>query len=204
MDQIRKAKEDQPRTGHPPSLSRWVRSRFFPDLIVASPGQLDYRKLAEEGFRLVLLDIDNTLALHGSRTADDFARSVVERIEGAGLVPVITSNARRQRAETYAGSLGLGFIPEAGKPGIGAICRELSERDCRPDQALMIGDQLLTDIWSARRAGLPVILTDKRARSEIVTVRFKRLIEWLLIRLGGKASWKSLRAEADQAGHPWL
>ncbi len=204
MDPIREKSNRQTKASTRTPLSRWVRDRFFPDLIVSSPDRLAYGKLAAEGFRLVLLDIDNTLVCHGSHLADAFARSVVEKIEEAGLTPIITSNARRQRAETFANSLGLGFIPEAKKPGIEAICRELDSYDCRMDQALMVGDQLLTDIWSARRAGLPVVLTDKRAPREIITVRFKRLIEGLLIRLGGRGHWEALRADKGEEGHPWL
>ncbi|HNZ63241.1 MAG TPA: HAD hydrolase-like protein [Bacillota bacterium] len=175
------------------SPSHWVRTRFFPDMRVPSPDVIDFREIADRGFRVVLLDIDNTLAVHGSRTGDTFARGIVTRIEKAGLVPVIVSNARAGRARAYARSLGVSsFIPDAGKPGIEPICRHLRELGCSPDNALMIGDQLLTDVWSARRAGIPVILTDKRSSKELITVRVKRPIETLLRLIGGCSEWKIL------------
>lgn len=176
----------------PPALQRWIRARFFPDLIVPSPDVIDYTLLADRGFRLVFLDIDNTLVCHGSRRGDAFARRIVEDIHEAGLIPIIASNAREARARSFADSLDLEFIANAKKPAMEALCQDLSHRQCQPDHALMLGDQLLTDVWSARRAGMAVILTQRRDRREIVTVRFKRLIEWLLIRLGGKAYWDSL------------
>lgn len=174
-------------------LQRWVQKRFFPDLVQDSAEAVDYEYLASRGFRLVLLDIDNTLALHGSREADAYARRVVEKIQQAGLVPVITSNALEERARSFAESLGLDYIAQAKKPSIDAICRELDRRDCLPGQTLMVGDQLLTDVWSARRAGIPVILTRKRSREELLTVRIKRPIERLLVCLGGKEAWARLQ-----------
>ncbi len=175
------------------TLSRRIRSSFFPDLIVASPLDIDYGKLASRGFRVALVDIDNTLACHGSHVCDLEATAIIQKIREAGLVPVVASNAPAQRARTYAGSLQVDFIASAKKPRTGAICRELENRSCRPERALMIGDQLLTDVWSARRAGIPVILTDKRSNKEIFTVRLKRLLEWILIRCGGMGHWRALR-----------
>ncbi|HHW93177.1 MAG TPA: HAD hydrolase-like protein [Clostridiaceae bacterium] len=177
------------------TLSGWVRARFFPDCIVSSPDKIDFEALAAKGFRIVLIDIDNTLAFHGSKTCDTFAKLIIDRIEDSSLCPVIVSNARVERARTYAASLGISFIAHAKKPGIKTICRDLVQRNCPCEKALMVGDQLLTDVWSARRAGIPVILTERRSSREIFTVRIKRTIESLLILLGGRSHWNDLKGE---------
>ena len=179
----------------PRPLQRWIRARFFPDMIVPSPDMIDYQALAAKGFRLVLLDIDNTLVCHGKRLGDDFARLVVSQVQEAGLVPLIASNAREERARSFADSLGLDFIANARKPAMEPICLELEGRQCLPREAIMVGDQLLTDVWSARRAGMPVILTLRRDPAEMITVRLKRPIEWILVRLGGKSHWQGLFLE---------
>lgn len=176
----------------PRPIQRWIRARFFPDLIVPSPEVIDYRTLAAKGFRLVLLDIDNTLVCHGEHLGDDFARRVVGQVQEAGLLPIIASNAREERARSFADSLGLDFIANARKPAMEPICMELEGRQCLPKEAIMVGDQLLTDVWSARRAGMPVILTLRRDPAEMITVRLKRPIERILIRLGGKSHWQGL------------
>ena len=175
------------------ALSRCVRSFFFPDLIVSSPLAIDYDQLVSSGFRVALVDIDNTLACHGSHACDPEAAAIIEKIQDAGLVPVIVSNAGMERARTYADSLQVEFIAKAKKPRTGAICLALENLGCLPEHTITIGDQLLTDVWSARRAGIPVILTDKRSNKEIFTVRLKRPLEWILIRCGGKARWQTLR-----------
>ena len=176
-------------------LSEWIRARFFPDRIVSTPAVIDFEALATQGFRIVLVDIDNTIALHGSTTADTFAKKVIERIKSADLCPVIVSNAGIERARSYADSLGISFIAHARKPGIDSICRDLAQRGCPRENALVIGDQLLTDVWSARRAGIPVVLTAKRSPKELFTVRIKRLLESILIKLGGRSHWDDLKGE---------
>ena len=97
---------------------------------------------------------------------------------------MIVSNAGFERARSYADSLGVSFIAHARKPSIDSICQDLDQRDCPHENALVIGDQLLTDVLSARRAGIPVILTEKRSQKEFFTVRIKRPIESILIMLG--------------------
>lgn len=176
-------------------LSEWIRARFFPDRIVMSPEEIDFEALATQGFRVILIDIDNTLSVHGSTKADAFAKKIIERIEESDLCPVIVSNARFERARSYAASLGVSFIAHAKKPGIENICRDLDQRGCPKENALMIGDQLITDVWSARRAGIPVILTERRSRQELITVRMKRPIESLLKILGGRSYWNRLKGE---------
>lgn len=175
------------------SLGQRIRDTFYPDMIVPSPDAIDYRQLARMGYRIVLLDIDNTLAPHGTRKGDPFARKVVDLVREAGLIPVLASNAKEDRARSFADSLGVAFITDARKPDARAICLDLEGRDCRPAEAVMVGDQLLTDVLSARRGKIPVILTDRRSRSELVTIKAKRVLERILIRLGGKDKFDALR-----------
>lgn len=177
------------------TLSRRIRARFFPDLIVSSPLAIDYKQLAAQGFRIALVDIDNTLALHGSHVCDLEAAAIIRKIREAGLIPVVASNAPVERARAYADSLQVDFIAKAKKPAPQAICLDLDKRSCRPQDAIMIGDQLLTDVWSARRAGIPVILTEKRSKEELVTIRLKRILEWMLIRCGGRTHWQALQGD---------
>jgi predicted HAD superfamily phosphohydrolase YqeG len=51
-----------------------------------------------------------------------------------------------------------------------------------PETTLFVGDQLLTDMFGARRLGIPCVLVKPVSlESDIPTVRFKRKIEnWIL------------------------
>jgi len=150
---------------------------FEPDRIYQSIDRINFALLYQQGKRLVLLDIDNTLVRHGSHTADDFARSIVDRIRTAGLTPYIVSNAKPSRAKRFAESLGVPFTGLAGKPSARGLLKGCVETGFPADQAVMIGDQLFTDILAARRAKIMAILVLPLDRREVWNVAVKRFPE---------------------------
>ena len=124
--------------------------------------QIDFTAYAAQGCKLILLDIDNTLARHGAHAADDFACEAVSRILKAGLSCRIISNAKHKRAMEYSASLSLPFTAMANKPWPRALKSACREAGISASQAVMIGDQLLTDIAAARRAGCRAVLVKPR------------------------------------------
>ena len=150
---------------------------FEPDRIYQSVDRIDFTLLFAEGKRLVLLDIDNTLVRHGSEQADDFARMIVDRIRNAGLIPYIVSNAKPSRARKFAATLAVPFTGLAGKPSPRGLLKACRETGFEPGQAVMIGDQLFTDILAARRAKVMAILVLPLDRHEVWNVAVKRIPE---------------------------
>jgi HAD superfamily phosphatase (TIGR01668 family) len=155
---------------------------FKPDACYHDLLQIDFAAYASLGFKLVLLDIDNTLARHGARQGDDFAREAVLRIYSAGMDCRIISNAAISRARQYATSLKLSFTAMANKPSPKALLDACRESGIPASQAMMVGDQLLTDIAAARRAGCLAILVKPRFEHEAWNVRLKRLLEKTILR----------------------
>lgn len=73
-------------------------------------------------------------------------------------------------------------MAQAKKPGIKKIMQRLSELNLQPEQTLMIGDQIFTDIWAGRRAGCVTIMVEQRFANEAIQIRFKRKIEQFLFK----------------------
>lgn len=175
-------------------MFQWLARQLKPDRIYPDILQIDFPQYWDQGIRLVLLDIDNTLVHHGARAADDFAREAVRRIQNAGMTAWIVSNAKPKRAAAFAGTLDLSFTGLAGKPSPRGLLRACQSAGVRPDQAMMIGDQLFTDILAARRARTLAILVRPRHDAEAWNVRFKRQFELPFLRLYGH------QAEPDDKG----
>ncbi len=152
-----------------------------PDLTVDDIHSVDYNRLYADGYRLALLDVDNTLALHGSHQPDEFAIEAVRKIQAAGLICRIISNGSSRRVSGFAKAIGLSFYANALKPSTRGIHKALESEHCRPEQTLLVGDQLLTDVLAARRAGLMAVLVKPRSPSEAWNIRIKRLIERILL-----------------------
>lgn len=157
------------------------KSLLKPDLYVKSLQKIDFSNLKFQGYKLILLDIDNTLAVHGSKIADDYAISQVERIKNTGLDCMIISNAVMKRASLFADSLKISFLPKAHKPSRRGIRLALKlNPDLKLSELVIVGDQLLTDILAGNRAGIYTILVDPISLKEARQVKIKRPLEKLL------------------------
>lgn len=164
-------------------MKKWLRKNFQPDQICDGVNSIDYNLLKHEGIELLLLDIDNTLAVHGSLTADTYAKTAITKMHQAGLDVFILSNAKKRRAKSYADSLGIESEGMAYKPSPKVLTKVCSNKNMKEDSVCMIGDQLLTDIWAANRAGVRSILVKPRSEHEDLHIRFKRLIEKLILKI---------------------
>jgi HAD superfamily phosphatase (TIGR01668 family) len=155
----------------------WIDNLLKPDEYYTDLSQIDFTRYKAQGFRLIMLDIDNTLSPHGSLNADNFAHQAVDRILAAGLLCWLISNGPTRRIQKYAASLDLPSVPLAYKPSIRGLrlaCRLTSTKPC---QAILIGDQMLTDIISAHRAGCRAVLVNPLGSAETWNVRVKRRVE---------------------------
>jgi HAD superfamily phosphatase (TIGR01668 family) len=150
---------------------------FQPNYAAKDVCTVDFSNFYTQGFRLVLLDLDNTLSPHGSSQPDSFAHQAVQRIRAAGLSPALATNARRERALAFAAGLEMPVIAFAGKPFVHKINKLIKLLGYTPKQTLLIGDQIFTDVLAARRAGLLAILVQPLNTEEALNVRMKRWFE---------------------------
>lgn len=154
------------------------RRRYLrPDTAARSVADIDFPAFFARGFRLALLDLDNTLSAHGSSLPDDYARDAIRIIREAGLMPALVTNARKLRGLAFAAALDIPVIPLAGKPFARKIKALILRMNCTPEQTLMIGDQIFTDVLAARKAGAHAILVLPRFPEEAWNVRAKRWFE---------------------------
>lgn len=131
------------------------------DGAVASIFELDPEALAQRGISLVLADLDNTLTPYSSETPTQAVRDWKAALERAGITLFVVSNSRKsQRAPRYCDALGIGYIRHAGKPGTKGFRRALAQLGRTPEETLVVGDQIFTDVLGAKRAGLKVVLVE--------------------------------------------
>ncbi len=110
--------------------------------------------LRERGVRLLLLDLDNTLAPYSGTgpTAELFAWK--EALLEGGVTPFIVSNTKTERAKRFAAAWGVDYVDGAGKPRGRGIRAALKRCGAAPSEAALAGDQVFTDVLGANRAGV--------------------------------------------------
>lgn len=153
---------------------------FFPDEYLESAYAVDYERLYQEGYRGLLFDIDNTLVPHGA-PADDRAIELFRRLRAIGFKSCFLSNNQIERVASFNEIIGERFIENAHKPATGNYkqAMELLGTDC--SNTIFIGDQLFTDIYGAKRAGIRNILVKPIHPKEEIQIVLKRYLERIVL-----------------------
>lgn len=155
---------------------------FCPSAALGSATEIDLAQLAAEGRKLVLLDVDNTLMQWKSEEVPQSSKDWVKQGRDLGLQFCILSNTRRHdRLDRIATSLGVEWIKGRFKPHPEAYLAALQKYGVSADEAIMVGDQLLTDVFGAGRAGIDSIWVQRISRTEFLGTKvISRNVERLM------------------------
>ena len=134
--------------------------------------------LAEHGVRLVLCDLDNTLAPYEESAPSPALVAWKEALETAGIALFVVSNSRKsRRCLDFCKKLGVPYVRHAGKPGTKGFRAALEQTGIPAEQAVMVGDQIFTDILGANRAGIASVLVHPMAWGKNPGRRLRYAIE---------------------------
>ncbi|MCD8097336.1 MAG: HAD-IIIA family hydrolase [Lachnospiraceae bacterium] len=131
---------------------------LYPDRTARSAYEMDWETLSGT-YRGVLFDIDNTLVPHGA-PADEHTRQLFARLHALGMGTMLVSNNDEERVRPFAEQVGSGYVYKAGKPNARGYLEAMWEMETTPGTTLFVGDQIFTDIWGAKRAGVSAVLVD--------------------------------------------
>ena len=156
-----------------------------PDAVYGSVYDIPLDKLREEGKKCLLLDFDNTLGPDHATKPDNYAFDFIKKIKDSGFICCLVSNAKTGRSAGIAEALGIPCVTYAHKPRPDGIYRALKLMNTEASEAVMIGDQVFTDVIAGRLAPVYTIMVEKYSSKEIWYVVLKRPFE-KLVRLIGR------------------
>ena len=154
--------------------------RFYPDKEAPSAYRIDYEKLYRQGFRGIIFDIDNTLVPHGA-PADRQAVRLFRRLRSIGFTTVLLSNNKEPRVKSFADQVESAYIYKAGKPGTAGYKKAMDIMGSNQETTLFIGDQLFTDVWGAKKAGIRTYLVSPIHPKEEIQIVLKRKLEKIVL-----------------------
>lgn len=137
---------------------------------------IDYEKEYESGVRGLIFDIDNTLVPHGA-PADKRTVLLFKRLHAIGFSTLFLSNNDEARVKPFAEACESPYIYKAGKPSLKAADKALKTLGTKKEETLFIGDQLLTDLLAATRAGIPHAIVRPVSGKEPFHIILKRIVE---------------------------
>lgn len=174
---------------------------FCPGQCVGRVTDIDLGDLRARGCEAIMLDLDNTLLPWKSSVVPDDCRSWVKRASEMGMKLCIVSNTHNpRRLKRIAADLGIPAFARALKPRSHGFDAALEALDCDRSRCIVVGDQLMTDIWGGNRAGMFTVLVKPMHPLEFVGTKVSRMVEWAILtylRRKGRLGTISVSGESE-------
>lgn len=130
--------------------------------------------LLRHGIRAVLVDLDNTLIAWNNPDGTPEVRAWLDEMTIADISVVVVSNNKHSRVERAVARFGVDFVSRAMKPFTRGIDIAIERYGFDKDEVIMVGDQLMTDIRAAHRAGIQSVLVKPLVTSDAWNTKINR------------------------------
>ena len=129
------------------------------------------------GIKYLFLDLDNTLDSYKAMVPSEKAKELIKNLKQNSITPIILSNNTSKRVGPYSELLGVEYHPNTAKPFSFKIKKFMKRKNINPDEVMMVGDQLATDIKAAVGAGIKSLLVDKLVKEDQLNTKINRFFE---------------------------
>ena len=154
--------------------------KYYPYEYAESVFMIDYQKLYQKGFRGIIFDIDNTLVHHGDDSTPEID-DLFRKIQRLGLKTLLLSNNDRGRVERFIKNIDTPYICDADKPNPQNYLKAVEMLNIKKEEAVVIGDQVFTDILGANRSGLASILVRFIRQDDEKWIGKRRYVEYAIL-----------------------
>ena len=151
--------------------------RFIPFAHAQSIYEIEPSFFKKNGVKTLFIDLDNTLDSYKAKEPKERTLEYIKGLKKFGITPVIISNNKAHRVCGYADKLGIEYLPSARKPFSKKIKIELARRVLKPEEVMLVGDQMMTDVLAAKGAHIRVVLTEKVVKEDQWTTHINRIFD---------------------------
>jgi HAD superfamily phosphatase (TIGR01668 family) len=150
---------------------------FKPTWMIDAIYHLTPEQLKKQRIKAVLADLDNTLIAWNNPDGTQELIQWIETMKDAGIPVIILSNNSASRVERVATILDLEYVPRAIKPTLIGFKKAEVKLNFPKEDILMVGDQIMTDIWGANLAGIRTVLVKPIIDSDAWNTKLNRYME---------------------------
>lgn len=154
---------------------------LYPYAYVDSVFSIDYRKLYEKGYRGLIFDIDNTLVHHGDDSTPEID-GLFRRLHELGFQTLLLSNNNEARVLRFKENIDCLYICDAEKPKPWGYLKAVEMMGIQKEEAILLGDQIFTDILGANRSGIASILVKFIRLPEETKFGKRRMVENMILK----------------------
>ncbi len=150
---------------------------FVPDYRFNTFDEANAEFLKSIGIKGLVLDVDNTLEPYENPEPGETVLKWLSELKSEGISCAIVSNNNKDRIDRFNKDIALPAYAKAKKPFKKNVLAALSDIGVNPKDAALMGDQVFTDVWAARNAGIRAILVPPINDKSDFFTKLKRLLE---------------------------
>ena len=151
-------------------------SLFIPKIYVKDIYSIDYKKLINDGYKLIIFDLDNTIGNIKEKICDKKTTDFLNNLN-KDIKIIIASNSQKNRVEEFCQKIECDKYHFSLKPTSKILLKIKRKYNIDYDKIVIVGDQLLTDMFLGNRKGLLTILVDQKDFKDLKITQFNRKIE---------------------------
>ena len=144
--------------------------RFIPTYVSTNIYELDFNKVKDLGYKTLIIDLDNTLASPYVYEPDERCIELINKLKQMDFQIIVLSNNKIERVEKFVKNLNVKAYADVKKPYLKRVKPYLYENKIDYSKSIILGDQVITDVFMSNRLGIDVILfTPLTVKDEPIT-----------------------------------
>ena len=156
---------------------------FCPNYRCSKLSGISIKWLQNEGIKAIILDLDNTLVSWNEAMPTEENSDWIKQVKQAGIFLVLLSNNGGERLLKISRQLDIPAVGWGAKPLSMGFKRALKFlRINNHGEVLVIGDQIMTDVFGAKKMDFKVVWVESLSQKEFIFTRFTRKVESMLIK----------------------
>ena len=156
-------------------------SYFKPDCYKKNIFEIDYKKLKKIGIKCLIFDLDITLGLVSNKNCPDEAVKLIKKLKKDFIVEICSNNTTG-RLKPYLDELEIDGVSWSFKPSIKGVYKIRKKYNLNKKEMCIIGDQIVTDIFTGKRYGIYTVLVDPLGVKDLKITSLNRVIENFILK----------------------
>ena len=155
--------------------------KFVPDMYTKSIYTVNYKLLKNNKVKCLIFDLNNTIAPLTMKEPNKKLIELFEELKDMKFKIYIVSNSTKKRVEPFKDKLGVDSSFLSMKPLLKKYKKIFKINKYKDNQIAVIGDELISDIWSANRMNFISIFVNPMGKKEYVSTKVGRYFESKII-----------------------
>ena len=156
--------------------------KLYPTEYITSVYDLELDELKKQGMKGIIFDIDNTLVPYDEVEPNNEIIALFEKIRLAGFKITLVSNNTEDRVVKFNEKLKVFALHKSQKPLTKNLKKALTLMNCQKEEAIIVGDQVFTDVYGGNKAGIKTILVQPVSEKDEWKTKVKRGLEKKIIK----------------------